>query len=290
MLCVRPRAVQAGLFPRLSRPPSPSSSLLPSQVLGTPCVWCGHMYSVSPKLVVRYRASLPPRIRVPVTQEKRSCPQCGAKVGPKRTNRIIPLFVNTLVAQDTGELETARKLLEGERRLRKQVLSSACLLPLSSGGGAMARGTRRAVVSVGDGGFVAPREGCSHTLGGDRAVVLGGVALSASGCGGRGGLLGAACRGRGQRCPRSSIVGCAAADCGWAWWRLRAIALSPPPSEALRFSSVVLLVHGHTMASSVDKDEDCSVSVWCGGVQHGLRPPSLLVWFLSAAHAWYCLS
>lgn len=56
-----------------------------------------------------------------ILQERRSCPQCGAKVGAKGTNRIIPLFLHNLVAQDTGELETARTLLEEEKRLRKQV-------------------------------------------------------------------------------------------------------------------------------------------------------------------------
>ncbi len=55
------------------------------------------------------------------TQERRSCPQCGAKVGAKGSNRIIPLFLQNLVAKDTGELEAARELLEEEKRLRKQV-------------------------------------------------------------------------------------------------------------------------------------------------------------------------
>ncbi|CAM9676450.1 unnamed protein product [Ectocarpus sp. 12 AP-2014] len=53
-------------------------------------------------------------------KERRSCPQCGAKVGAKGTNRIIPLFLQNLVAQDTAELETTRTLLEEEKRLRKQ--------------------------------------------------------------------------------------------------------------------------------------------------------------------------
>ncbi|CAM9216700.1 unnamed protein product, partial [Hapterophycus canaliculatus] len=53
-------------------------------------------------------------------KERRSCPQCGAKVGTKGSNRIIPLYLQNLVAKDTGELETARSLLEEEKRLRKQ--------------------------------------------------------------------------------------------------------------------------------------------------------------------------
>eukprot|EP00752_Nemacystus_decipiens_P012701 g11253.t1 len=53
-------------------------------------------------------------------KERRSCPQCGAKVGTKGSNRVIPLFVQNLVAKDTGELETARMFLEEEKRLRKQ--------------------------------------------------------------------------------------------------------------------------------------------------------------------------
>lgn len=54
-------------------------------------------------------------------QERRSCPQCGAKVGPKGSARVIPLFLHNLVATDTGELETLRSTLEEEKRLRKQV-------------------------------------------------------------------------------------------------------------------------------------------------------------------------
>lgn len=42
-------------------------------------------------------------------------------MGPKKSNRVIPLFVQNLVVKDTGELEAARKLLEEEKRLRKQV-------------------------------------------------------------------------------------------------------------------------------------------------------------------------
>lgn len=54
-------------------------------------------------------------------QERRSCPQCGAQVGPKSSKRVVPLFLATLMAKDTGELETARNLLDEEKRLRKQV-------------------------------------------------------------------------------------------------------------------------------------------------------------------------
>lgn len=51
-------------------------------------------------------------------------------MGAKGTNRIIPLFLQNLVAQDTGELETARTLLEEEKRLRKQVGDARPLLAL----------------------------------------------------------------------------------------------------------------------------------------------------------------
>ena len=56
-----------------------------------------------------------------IRQERRSCPQCGAKVGPKGSARVIPLFLHNLVATDTGELEALRSTLEEEKRLRKQV-------------------------------------------------------------------------------------------------------------------------------------------------------------------------
>lgn len=64
-----------------------------------------------------------PRFRASIRahQERRSCPQCGAKVGPKGSTRVVPLFLSNLVATDTGELETARNLLDEEKRLRKQV-------------------------------------------------------------------------------------------------------------------------------------------------------------------------
>lgn len=42
-------------------------------------------------------------------------------MGPKGSHRVIPLFLGNLTAKDTGELETAMKRLEEEKRLRKQV-------------------------------------------------------------------------------------------------------------------------------------------------------------------------
>lgn len=70
-------------------------------------------------------------------QEKRSCPQCGAKVGPKGSHRVIPLFLSNLTAKDTGELETALKRLDEEKRLRKQVPLLRCMCFLFLGDSAL---------------------------------------------------------------------------------------------------------------------------------------------------------
>ncbi|CAM9442381.1 unnamed protein product [Discosporangium mesarthrocarpum] len=67
-------------------------------------------------------------------KEKPKCPQCGMKVSPKAKVRgVIPLFVpRRLVARDNGILEHTTKLLEHEKRLRKQVESERVRLSIDN--------------------------------------------------------------------------------------------------------------------------------------------------------------